>query len=80
MYYLILIGTIIAFLGSIFIIHHFIPNKEKLIVERIFIFILIAVFIVRFMSYNDVRHGAGLVRVVAHRDHFQYDWQSLLMV
>ena len=55
MYYLILIGTIIAFLGSTFIIHRFLPNKEKLLVERIFIFVLMAVFAVRFMSYNDVQ-------------------------
>ena len=55
MYYLILIGTIIAFLGSIFIIHRFFPNKEKLIVERIFVFVLMGLFAFRFMSYRDVQ-------------------------
>ena len=55
MYYFILLGAIAIFLGGIFLVHRFFPSKEKLIVERIIVFILMAVFAVRFMSYNDVQ-------------------------
>ena len=55
MYYLILVGAIAIFLGGMFLIHRLFPSKEKLIIERIFVFVLIAVFAVRFMSYNDVQ-------------------------
>ena len=55
MYYFILLGAIAIFLGGAFLVHRLFKDKEKLIVERIFVFILIAVFIVRFMSYNDVQ-------------------------
>ena len=65
MYYLILIGTIISFLGGILLIHHFFRDKEKLIIERIFVFVLIAVFIVRFMSYNDVQFASNNYKTFA---------------
>ena len=55
MYYLILALTLLAFLGAILLVHYKFPKLQKLIVERIFVFILIAVFIVRFMSYNEDR-------------------------
>ena len=55
MYYLILVGTIALFLGGIFLVHRLFPSKEKLIVERIFVYVLIAIFAVRFMCYHDVQ-------------------------
>ena len=55
MYYLILALTLLAFLGVILLVHYKFPKLQKLIVERIMIFVLIAVFIVRFMSYHDVQ-------------------------
>ena len=56
MYYFILLGAILVFLGGAFLIHRFFPNKQKLIIERIFIFVLIAVFAVRFLSYYDIQY------------------------
>ena len=55
MYYLILAISLLIFLGTILLIHYKFPKLQKLIVERIMVFVLIAVFAVRFMSYNDVQ-------------------------
>ena len=55
MYYLILVGAIAIFLGGIFLVHRFFKDKEKLIVERIFVFVLMAIFAVRYMCYHDVQ-------------------------
>ena len=59
MYYFILIGTIIVFLGTVFVVHRFFPNKQKLIVEQIMIYVLIAIFAVRFMCYKDVQFDSN---------------------
>ena len=59
MYYLILVGAIALFLGGIFLVHRLFPSKEKLIVERIFVFALMAIFAVRFMSYNDAQFNSS---------------------
>lgn len=58
MYYVILLAAFIIFLGASYLIHRFLPNKEHLILERIFVFVLIAIFAIRFMSYNDVQFDA----------------------
>ena len=55
MYYLILAVSLLIFLGITLLVHYKFPKLEKLIVERIMVFVLIAIFIVRFMSYNDVQ-------------------------
>ena len=55
MYYLILVGVVAIFLGGIFLVHRLFPSKEKLIVERIFVYILIGIFVIRFMCYHDVQ-------------------------
>ena len=55
--YLILFGTFAIFFGAILLIKKFLPKeKVKLIVERIFIFVLIGIFAVRFMSYYDIQY------------------------
>ena len=59
MYYLILVGAIAIFLGGIFLVHRLLPNKEKLIVERIFVYVLIAIFAVRYMCYHDVQFDSA---------------------
>ena len=59
MYYLILALTLLAFLGAILLVHYKFPKLQKLIVERIMVFVLIAVFIVRFMSYHDVQFDSA---------------------
>ena len=59
MYYLILVGAIAIFLGGMFLIHRLFLNKEKLIIERIFVFVLIAVFAVRYMCYHDVQFDSS---------------------
>ena len=59
MYYLILVATLLIFLGVILLVHYKFNKHEKLIVERIMVFVLIAVFIVRFMSYNDVQFDSN---------------------
>ena len=54
--YLILLGSAALFLGTIYLAKRFLPaEKAKLIVERIIVFILMAIFAVRFMSYNDIQ-------------------------
>ena len=55
MYYLILVGVVAIFLGGIFLVHRLFPSKEKLIVERIFVYILIGIFVIRFMCFHDVQ-------------------------
>ena len=55
MYYLILALTLLVFLGVILLVHYKFKKFEKLIIERIMVFVLIAVFAVRFMSYKDVQ-------------------------
>ncbi len=55
MYYLILAVSLLIFLGITLLVHYKFPKLQKLIVERIMVFVLIAIFIVRFMSYNDVQ-------------------------
>ena len=55
MYYLIFLAAFLIFLGTILAVQYKFPKHEKLIVERIIIFVLIVVFAVRFMSYNDVQ-------------------------
>ena len=55
MYYLILVGAIAVFLGGIYLVHRFFPDKQKLIVERILVFALIGIFILRFVSYKDIQ-------------------------
>ena len=55
MYYLILAVSLLIFLGITLLVHYKFPKLEKLIVERIMVFVLIVIFVVRFMSYNDVQ-------------------------
>ena len=55
MYYLILAVSLLIFLGTVLLVHYKFPKLQKLIVERIMVFVLIAIFVVRFMSYNDVQ-------------------------
>ena len=55
MYYLILLGSISIFLGTILLVHFLFPQKQHLIIERIIPFVLIAVVAVRFMCFNDVQ-------------------------
>ena len=58
MYYLILAITLAIFLGTILLVHYKFPKLQKLIVERIMVFVLIAVFAVRFMSFKDVQFNS----------------------
>ena len=55
MYYLIFAVTLLIFLGTILLVHYKFPKLQKLIVERIMAFVLMAIFVVRFMSYKDVQ-------------------------
>lgn len=55
MYYLILLASFIVFAGVITLTHFVFKKHERLIIERIIPFVVIAIFIVRFMSYNDVQ-------------------------
>lgn len=55
MYYILLIASFIIFFGIIVLAHFVFPKQEKLIVERILPFIAIAIFIVRYMCYNDIQ-------------------------
>ena len=59
MYYLILAFTLITLLGVALLVHFKFPKHEKLIIERILVFILMAVFAARFMSYNDVQFDSA---------------------
>ena len=66
MYYFILAVTLLAFLGIILLVHYKFPKKQTLIVERIMVFILMAVFAVRFMSYKDVQFDSDNFEAFAH--------------
>ena len=59
MYYLIFAGALAIFLGAALLVHYKFPKHEKLIIERILVFILMAVFATRFMSYNDVQFDSS---------------------
>ena len=66
MYYLIFALALLVFLGTIFLIHYKFPKQQKLIVERIMVFVLMAIFAVRFMSYNDVQFQSENFDFYAH--------------
>ena len=54
--YLILFGSAALFLGAIMLAKRFLPEqKAKLVIERIIVFVLMAIFAVRFMSFKDVQ-------------------------
>ena len=64
-FYGILFGTAVLFIGTEFLIHHFFKSKEHLIVERILIFILIAVFAVRYLWAEDFALNNSGMNIVA---------------
>ena len=66
MYYLILLGAVLIFFGTIVLVHFLLPKKEHLIVERIIPYVLIAVIAVRFMSYNDVQFQSANYDFFSH--------------
>ena len=66
MYYLILLGAILIFFGTIVLVHFLLPKHEHLIVERIIPYVLIAVIAVRFMSYNDVQFQSANYDYFSH--------------
>ena len=66
MYYLILLLAIFVFFGTMLIVRFLFPKREHLIFERIIPFILIAVVVVRFMSYNDVQFESANYSTFAH--------------
>ena len=66
MYYLFLAIAFFAFLGLTLLVQYKFPKYEKLIIERIAIFVLMAVFAVRFMSYNDVQFNSANYDMFAH--------------
>ena len=53
MYYLLFAISFLVIGGLIALMHFKFASKEKLVVERIIIYVLIAIFIVRFMCYKD---------------------------
>ena len=55
MNYLLLLASFIVFAGVICAIRFLKPSKEKLVIERILVFIAMGVFIARFMCYLDVQ-------------------------
>ena len=55
MKYLLLLASLILFGGTIAVAHFFFPKKEKLIIERILIGIVMAIFVVRFVCYDDIQ-------------------------
>lgn len=59
MYYLILLGAILIFFGTITLVHFLLPKYQHLIVERIIPFVLIAIVAVRLMSYKDVQFDSS---------------------
>ena len=59
MYYLFLAIAFFTFLGLTLVVQYKFPKYEKLIIERITIFVLMAIFAVRFMSYNDVQFDSA---------------------
>ena len=66
MYYLILLGSISIFLGTILLVHFLFPQKQHLIIERIIPFVLIAVAAVRFMSYHDIQFYTSDYTIFSH--------------
>lgn len=63
--YIILFGVAALFIGAEFLVHRFLKNKEFLIVERILVFIFIAVFAARYLSAEDFAANSSNVDVVA---------------
>ena len=59
MYYLILLTSLLLIGGILFLIHFKFPKYKHLINERIIPFVIMAVFAVRFFSYNDVQWISG---------------------
>ena len=56
MYYLILLASIVVFYGTIRLVKAFVSKeKAKIIIERVMVFVLMAIFVVRFMSFKDVQ-------------------------
>ena len=55
MYYLLAIGTLLLMAGLIVLMRFKFVSKEKLVFEKIITFLLIGVFIVRFMCYKDIQ-------------------------
>ena len=56
MYYLILLASIVLFYGTIRLVKAFLSKeKAKIIIERVMVFVLMAIFVVRFMSFKDVQ-------------------------
>ena len=56
MYYLILLASIVLFYGTIRLVKTFVSKeKAKIIIERVMVFVLMAIFVVRFMSFKDVQ-------------------------
>jgi len=52
--YSILLGTVALFIGIEFFVHKFFKKSEKVVVERVIVFILIAVFLIRYLSSEDL--------------------------
>ena len=71
MYYLILLGSIVIFWGTILLVHFLFPKKQHLIIERIIPFVLIAIVAVRFMSYNDVQFVTANYSFFSHFGGYQ---------
>ena len=57
--YLLLLASLLVFGGTILIAHFFFPKKEKIIIERVLVGIIIAVFAVRFLCYDDIQWVSG---------------------
>ena len=62
--YGILFGTAALFTGIEFLIHIFLRKKEHLIIERIFVFILIAVFAARYLYAEDFALNSSGMAIV----------------
>ena len=54
--YLLLLASLLVFGGTILIAHFLFPKKEKIIIERVLVGIIIALFAVRFLCYDDDRN------------------------
>ncbi|MCH5180541.1 MAG: YwaF family protein [Erysipelotrichales bacterium] len=61
MYYLLFAISFLLISGLIALTHFKFASKEKLIVERIIPYVLIAIFIVRFMCYKDIQASGGKI-------------------
>ena len=64
--YLTLILAILVFLGTILLVRFLCPKYSHLIIERIIPFVLIAIVIVRFMSYKDVQFNKYVYEYYSH--------------